>query len=562
MEQRITLLRSKIKSNRKDTPLNQQYKTFQLLLLNLALTYHSNPKELQQSIQELCQIHDKLFLTSEKDPKTIEVLTDLFVSWLSESHTTVMRDTIESAFQSFCPLLTQTALDILFDVVKLKPEEEVEDDDEEEEEDDNPKMDRLSESNQTPKKLSSQAASSREHSESDIDDDNDDDDNTNPKHTAGTDTSDGNSEAGDDDLSDSSMDDEQMFKIDYALEEMLKLRSSTKLTKQQKQYARTEALQFKQRVLSLIDIFVTTQKSPLVAKVMIPLIESVIRVTNTKSTINLVQKIELIFNNLCKRIIPINNDPVCDELHEIMEKLFEIAKTTKEQTVVRLCGSGISLLIRSLLQPSKSQDDIGYLNITQLRDNFTSCLNTFFASRKSKLGSGFFTNIFSQSAKVGYYLIPSITHSMTSTPKKMKKLIALDWLLMFLRKKKGYTRSSFLDIITHFYTAFQNISKCANLKTPELRKFLNLFLLAIQETIRHHGLSKAQELFPLAEVEQTMSSAEKFFKPSSNTLRDNIFSLLRTGFLSHEWKKRNREKQQQDSTTITTTVTTTQNKKL
>jgi len=110
----------------------QQLKTFELLLLNVGLTFYSNPAEAQESIQELCDIYDRLFGGSEKDPKTIEVLTDLFVSWLVQPSTPVMRDTIENAFRSFCPSLTAEALDILLGVIKKEFDEGEEDEDEDE----------------------------------------------------------------------------------------------------------------------------------------------------------------------------------------------------------------------------------------------------------------------------------------------------------------------------------------------------------------------------------------------------------------------------------------------
>jgi len=211
-----------------------------------------------------------------------------------------------------------------------------------------------------------------------------------------------------------------------------------------------------------------------------------------------------------------------------------------------MSSSGICFLMRVLLHVKENnqeekEDNFGALNLVSFKESVSSCLNIFLTSRKSVLTPTFFHSIFFQCPKVGWNLVPLISNILPEARYK-GKIIAMEWLSSFLKMKKemGPGGSRFLIVDNCFYNAFLTASKKENIQAPELRKTLNVLVLAVQASLRHQGLPKTQAAYPITAIQDHISSlpSQTTSKPSIHLLVNNIVSLLSLGTLPHQEGKK------------------------
>uniref|UniRef100_A0A6B2KWM5 Uncharacterized protein n=1 Tax=Arcella intermedia TaxID=1963864 RepID=A0A6B2KWM5_9EUKA len=537
--------------------------TFESLMLNIGLTFFSNPGELTPAIQELCTIYDNLFNTDKDSSRAIEVMTDLFVSWLVRPASLVMRETIEQTFKAFCPSLTVEGLDILLGVLQQKLDQK--EDEEEEEEEEEEEGEEVGEGEEEGEGEEGEGEGGEEDDEDDEDEEEeegglDDDAKTRLQKVL---EKLGQEKPGEEESEDeSSMDDEQMFKLDKNIEDMLKLRKDSKKASKQFLQDRRDIIQFKQRVLSLIDLYITQQqhdqqqnhlnnKTPVHA--ILPLLQAIgtSASSGNTDTINLVQRIEVVFNRLCKpaakNCVRASSEDV-PFYENILTALMEKATTTKLPNVSRMCAVGISFIMRILLHapstktPNEAEDNFGLLNLDTFKENITKCLNSFLLSKQKSLTNSFFQTVLLQFPKVGWQVVPIISSLLPKSQKKKPQICCLDWLLALIRMKKelGNAGARFLPVAGCFYQTFSVVSRNPKNSLPDMRKCLSLLIIAVQTSIKLQGLEKTKEAFPIDLI-------DKQIKEFPSTLLSNpsivgLSNVIRNLFTGETPKQKSKQK--------------------
>lgn len=186
-----------------------------------------------------------------------------------------------------------------------------------------------------------------------------------------------------DDSSDSDMDDEQMEALDHQLEEVFRARKNATSKKQQKKDARETMVNFKTRVLDLLEIYVKKQHSNnLALDIILPLLR-IIRKTNAKQLSQRACGVMREYSQLCKgKNVPTikSADPVWKLLREIHAEAM-LGGSNAHATA---CSQASLLLVKTLIGYSKEA-------ISGVVDIYSETRKQQLQSKKCHVQPSFFT---------------------------------------------------------------------------------------------------------------------------------------------------------------------------
>eukprot|EP01125_Pyxidicula_operculata_P012838 TRINITY_DN4231_c0_g1_i1.p1 TRINITY_DN4231_c0_g1~~TRINITY_DN4231_c0_g1_i1.p1 ORF type:complete len:1287 (+),score=379.66 TRINITY_DN4231_c0_g1_i1:74-3934(+) len=584
----------------------KQLQSFNILLLHVGLHLYSNPQETKDTVKELCELSEELFdeKRSVQGSTIVHVITDIFVSLLVRP-TAVLRNVIEIAFQSFCPMLDKTSLYVILDAIKKNYDNDME----EEEESGGDDEELIAKDEEEQKKKA------KENGEDDNDDgDNDDmevDDSkkTNKNKKEKKDKKDKKDkkndkkkvekkveevEEEDDDEEEeesadfSSMDDEQMFAMDEKLSEIMK---TMKDSKREKMSGNIEAINFKLRLIGLIDIFIKKQpENAFIFELIVPLIDTTITTLDHKENHNFIKKIASTIRQICKlssstgypRSLSVDQLSLLNQLNGHLFQKTSLAKTNETNLLI---ADSINFILRVLMHQGDKKmsdqddddEDTGHIELDSLRTSFAKTLLNFYV-RPRHLTAEFFERILYHQPKISWMLldIPSTTRTINNKdeeqttkeitynniPSMLKdarknyaKISTFKWLhrLVLMKKHTGKNGVRFLKHVHILYNCFNLFEGYDQLSSKEVKNAFKMLHASVQYALTLQPLDKVKAMFPNAtDKMESICSNSKF--STLVPIKNNISHLLSAGLSTQKTKKRKRAPQDNNDSESTTTT--------
>ena len=189
-------------------------------------------------------------------------------------------------------------------------------------------------------------------------------------------------QAGDDESSDADMDDDQMEALDEQLAKIFKERKIASSKKSQRKDAKEAMINFKCRVLELLEVFIKEQHTnPLGLKLLIPLLTT-IRVTKSKLVLRKACDLVREYSRLCKG----KNIPNVDEQDAFFDLLAMIhAEAMREgsHAYTSACSQASLLVVRVLMARARE-------NLHQIILRYAATQERFASDLKCKVKGSFF----------------------------------------------------------------------------------------------------------------------------------------------------------------------------
>ncbi|KAI8057851.1 DNA polymerase phi-domain-containing protein [Syncephalis plumigaleata] len=316
------------------------------------------------------------------EPSPIDVFIDGLLSILARPPAP-LRDLVKYVFTAFADQVTMHSLHIMLKALQNEDNEDndeaVEEADEEEEGEDNEAMD--------------EEDDSEDEDDSDISYDSEDND---EKFTL-------TKEQIHSDLE--SLGDDDMEPFDRALESMFK---EKKAAKNEKKHMTEATLQFKLRIMDLIEIVIRKQSSSaLLMELMLPLL-SIAQPTNTKSidaaTETLARRATVILGDrLAKLKSPMTGLDTEDDTVDIAKTiLFMTTKATASGSFSSLCGRLVAQIVRSLLA-SDSAD--AKKQLAKIIQHYSVMLDRFCSDRHTRIMPDLFMELMRRYPVAGWLLV-------------------------------------------------------------------------------------------------------------------------------------------------------------
>uniref|UniRef100_A0A060T5K6 ARAD1C13244p n=1 Tax=Blastobotrys adeninivorans TaxID=409370 RepID=A0A060T5K6_BLAAD len=356
----------KIRKKRKSPHVDSsQLYAFELLFSLVLIQVYSTDSDAATVLDELQMCYNNILGKAsnqegddDDEIDTSQVLTDIILMFLSRK-SVLLRRLCETVWKTFSADITGASLDLLYNVLAAKENEEgqkeifegdmdVDEDEDDEDEDDEDEDDEMDNGDEEEEDEDEEEDEEEDDEDEDEDDGNDDDDDeeeddaikeADRKATealaAALGVSDGeegsDEESGDDDSDNESMDDQQMMALDGQLAEIFRQRQKAledhKPTqkKQEAKDAKENVVQLKSRVLDLLDIYVDKESTnPLLLTLIVPLL-SLIRTTKNKQV---GEKAHQLVRKLCK----VKQQPVNIESEQALTILSDIHAQAKKST--------------------------------------------------------------------------------------------------------------------------------------------------------------------------------------------------------------------------------------
>ncbi|KAI9337260.1 DNA polymerase phi-domain-containing protein [Obelidium mucronatum] len=377
-----------------------QYKSFELLFLHVLLQVYTEPVDAVNILDELKSCADLVFSDNtpptpsgatpqqkkkrtaaemngtknndddeededEDKPNPVDVIIDILLSFLAKP-SALFRGVVENVFKVFAPLLTESGLGLVFDILKAKSGvagaeelfEEEGDDDDDDDEDDEDDVEEIDAS-----EFANGQAGQDEEEDDDMDsDDSDDDDDDEESEieednidelknrlmaalggVAG-DAADMNPDdmAAEDDDDEKSLGDDEMEAFDEKLSAIFRER---KKAKNQQRDTKQQVLHFKLRAVDLLDIYIRKQPTnPLILSLIMPSLAIILETAESEESRELHTKMCTLVRT---RLGQIKETPTVDTLENgiaLLKQVQELAAKAPSASVAALC-SQLSLLI-------------------------------------------------------------------------------------------------------------------------------------------------------------------------------------------------------------------------
>jgi DNA polymerase phi len=290
----------KLRKKRTANPDDVQLLSFELLYSLIILQVYNGESDALSVLEDLQSIQKKILKSDKKSKKSkasaeaedeemnmdpSEVLVDILLSFLSKQ-SMLLKRLAQTVFTSFCGSVTREGLERCFEVLETKEgldgQAELFDNEEEEEEEDGDEDEDALDSDV--EMLSNpDAASDDEEEDSDIEilSASEDEDGSDAEATERNEEEARKLEAalqtvlaapgGEDSDSDADMDDEAMLALDEKISQIFAKRKQVANKKSQKKEAKELIVNFKAKILELLEIFVkTAPESPLALEVLLP----------------------------------------------------------------------------------------------------------------------------------------------------------------------------------------------------------------------------------------------------------------------------------------------------
>lgn len=161
-------------------------------------------------------------------------------------------------------------------------------------------------------------------------------------------TEDGRAVSGDDEFTDEDMNDEQMEALDEQLEMVFQERSKLISRKSQRKDAKETMVNFKCRVLELLEIFIKHQHtSPLALDLLVPILTTIQSTTGTLVSIKACGLIKT-YTKVCKgKNLPDAKDT--DSIFKLLEKVHNQAMEDGSNAYTNSCSQSSLLLVKVLV---------------------------------------------------------------------------------------------------------------------------------------------------------------------------------------------------------------------
>ncbi|ORY26447.1 hypothetical protein BCR33DRAFT_859122 [Rhizoclosmatium globosum] len=357
-----------------------QYKSFELLFLHVLLQVYTEPVDAVNILNELKSCADLVFsdkpaLVStpskrkmseeddeeEEQPNPVDVIIDILLSFLAKP-SALFRGVVENVFKVFCPVLTESGLQLIFDILKAKSgvagaeelfEEGDEDEDDDEDDDDVMEID-ASEVGKGDEE------DDDDEDEDDEDDDDDEDEADEPEESVeelknrlkaalggvADDAADMNPDDAEDDDDEKSLNDEEMEAFDEKLSAIFRERKKVKTEQRDK---KQQVLHFKLRVVDLIELFIKKQPAnPLILSLIMPSLAVVIETADSDESRELHTKMTTLIKT---KLATVKEVPPVESLESglaLLKEIQELAAKSPSASVAGLCSAMSLLVTRSI----------------------------------------------------------------------------------------------------------------------------------------------------------------------------------------------------------------------
>uniref|UniRef100_A0A3P9JKQ5 MYB binding protein (P160) 1a n=1 Tax=Oryzias latipes TaxID=8090 RepID=A0A3P9JKQ5_ORYLA len=431
---------------------------FQQLFLLLGMHLFKAPEELQDTMKDLQTCVDKAqekkakkrkkkqAAEQEEEPEWVEVMVDILLSLLSQPSRHI-RLVCRTVFSSICPHLNLAALNAILDVLNPDKNSEengavvvtddgdqtkkrkLEDDEEEEEETEDEESDDDSEEEESDDAEMLEDEQEEQMEEEVVD--------QNFRMELMKVLQQQNALATEEDASsDEDLDDEAMMKLDQSLSalfsEQKKKIQAKKDEKAKLQKEKSLVLDFKIKVLDLLEVFVTRQASnPLVVSLVEPLLNVIDREMNSSSDQQsqdfLRRAADIFRNQLCR------SKSYCRtagdrqrELHDLLEKLMTKCQKLSDSSLSLYYFSACLYLVKLLrgALPAEAKEAqkptghnlpfMGQVDVERVTGVFREALVSFLSRRKSPLTSQMFTDLFNRFPVLCVNLLDTAVQHITS----------------------------------------------------------------------------------------------------------------------------------------------------
>jgi len=507
---------------------------FELLFEHMLLQLLVDPEESVSVIEELEECYKRATSSATAaeqgdEPGWINVLVDVLVSLLARP-SGLIREVVNHAFRALCPHVTKSSLAIILNVVVPKSidkdadgeEGGVASDDDKDEDEDNDDDD-------------------DESDEEDKHDDNEDvemDEDLSSKkgaklEDAEEDQSDEDKDGEDDDDSDGAppATDEEMFRLDKALSEHIKLRLKDKKDRKQ---AETDNVHFRMRLLDLLEIFLKhSLTSPSVCSLVVPLLDIVSNSDGHKVLNPLATRC----SNILKRLYsqkqhPKNSNESEEEgsIWSVIQETFKRCLSPKPTTKTVLPQA---LIYLTRIANSHSSDQSKDPNIAQrIADEYRNALEMMSEKRKAAtLLPQILDDLFDRFFPIGWRLVTDLMKFADDQHPQHLRFEIFNALAKVFKRVEKVHREQDIDLAP----LIPKVNEClslnlkARMKKPRQNRSLLEFGQAAYEAFKEAGFwKKTQEDPSTPLLVQELKDASEDDKFQVDSLKDPLEQLLKT----------------------------------
>lgn len=203
----------------------------------------------------------------------------------------------------------------------------------------------------------------------------------------GTHRADKDLDAGSEEDSDSDMDDDQMEALDDALAQVFKARSQVTNKKKEKRDARENMINFKNRALDLLEIYVKKSHANIIAtNILLPLLQ-VIRKSKVPQIANKASTVLREYSKLCKgsSIPAIAEEDGTDPMWELLRSIHEEATHSGPTTHATACSQASLLVVKILVAHDKE-------NVEGVVDVYADSRKKHLLSKRCHIQPSFFSD--------------------------------------------------------------------------------------------------------------------------------------------------------------------------
>ncbi|KAJ3350791.1 DNA-directed DNA polymerase [Entophlyctis luteolus] len=496
----ISNFREKVKALSKDSAseasLIAQYKSFELLFLHVLLQVYTEPVDAVNILDELKSCADLVFSEathtsavvgkskeapntvkdtrkrkaaeeensdteeeSEGDgaPNPVDVILDILLSFLAKP-SALFRGVVENVFRVFCPMLTASGIELIFDVLRAKGgvagAAELFQNQDDDEDDDLEMIDAadVEDGDASDEGDSENDAEEVSGDDADDDDDDDDDDDENEdedgesefeddeqdvdalkarlkaalgKHAISDAEEDDGDKGGSDD--EEPLGDDDMEAFDEKLAAIFKERKRLKIEKRD---AKQQVLHFKLRAVDLLEIFIKKQPAnPIVLNIITPSLRLIYEISDSKES----QELHTKLTGLVKtKLAHLKENPRINNVEDgvvLLKEIHDLATRAPSAAYVGLCSSMSLLVIKALMAqypaslaqiqahlPPPSKKKKGENAEQQVSDSkellgpamqvYAWSAENFMSKKKSKLHASLFLDLCNRYPALGLQLMP------------------------------------------------------------------------------------------------------------------------------------------------------------
>lgn len=527
---KVIKLVGKIQKKREREQICEEDEVFEMLFCHMALQLFVEPEEAADILKELETCYKKQKKREEEDnseePQWVEVLTEVLLSLLTRP-SSLFRHLVDHSFAILTPHLTFAALNLCIESVAPKendPLEVVDESEDEEEEEDGDDEEMEDDGNVEEKETSKRTLESGGHENKNGEELNSSEDEENEvvdddvafrsevKAALGPAVMDTDKE---DSSSEDDLDDEAMMQFDVALATVFRSRFLAKQKGKNKIEGSTKIiLQFKLRVLDLIEIFIKKQaSSPFVLELIDPLLGLAWSSLGLKEFRSLGERAEgLLKNNLCayKELPPISSIDAND-VHDKIDQLIEKSMSAPSTAVVTLITRACLYLVRVLRgsqttqgscfsskKASQEQDKDNtkenLLDTQRFSAAYKKALQDFMEKRGTRLHPVFFTELIRRHPHLGWLLAEDLIKYLESAVNNFRKSQACQMLLQLVSQKTPENSKHIKEIAPSLQKTIISImtkvsSSETEMKAKHVREVLKLAARFVNEANKTEELS-------------------------------------------------------------------------